>query len=304
MKLTFLGTGAGIPSKQRNVSSLALNFTQDNGIIWLFDCGEATQHQILNTSIRPRKIEKIFITHLHGDHIFGLPGLLGSRSFLGGDTRLSIYGPIGINEFIMTSLKVSGTHIKYPLEIIEIEEGIIFEDDQYEVTAGKLEHGLECFGYRIVEKDKPGTLLVNELAALGVKPGPIFKQIKEGNIVTLESGIEIDGKKFVGPPIRGNRVTVLGDTRKCKAAINLAYEVDVLIHEATFGAQEHEHAYDYYHSTSVQAAEIAKEAGVKRLLLNHISSRYQGEMNDHLLEAAQKVFSNTELAFDFSQFDI
>src|SRR5690625_2509243 len=123
MKITFLGTGAGIPSKQRNVSSIALQLMKNKGAIWLFDCGEATQHQILNTPLKPRKIEKIFITHLHGDHIYGLPGLISSRSFQDGRTPLTIYGPKGTEEFGQTSLKVSETNVLYPIEFIEVFDG-------------------------------------------------------------------------------------------------------------------------------------------------------------------------------------
>ncbi|MEZ0116053.1 UNVERIFIED_ORG: ribonuclease Z [Heyndrickxia coagulans] len=130
MEILFLGTGAGVPAKARNVTSIALKLLEERNAIWLFDCGEATQHQILHTAIKPRKVEKIFITHLHGDHIFGLPGFLGSRSFQGGDGPLTVYGPKGIKAFVEVSLKVSETRLKYPLEIIEIEEGTVFEDDR------------------------------------------------------------------------------------------------------------------------------------------------------------------------------
>ena len=153
----FLGTGAGVPAKLRNVTSIVLQLLEERGTVWLFDCGEATQHQILKTALKPRKIEKIFITHLHGDHIFGLPGLLGSRSFQGGTEKLTIYGPKGIADFVNTSLKVSTTHLQYPFEIIEIEEGMIYEDEQFTVQALPLDHGIYCVGYRIVEKDSPGT---------------------------------------------------------------------------------------------------------------------------------------------------
>lgn len=122
MEIKFLGTGAGVPSKERNVSAIALNLTEEINHIWLFDCGEATQHQILHTNLKPRKINKIFITHLHGDHIYGLPGLLSSRSFLNGDDLLTVYGPPGIKDYIKTSLNISGTHLTYPLDIIEFTE--------------------------------------------------------------------------------------------------------------------------------------------------------------------------------------
>ena len=165
MELLFLGTGSGVPSKGRNVSAIALQLLEERGATWLFDCGEATQHQILHTPVRPGRIEKIFITHLHGDHLFGLPGLLGSRSFQGGDTPLVVYGPQGISTFIETALSVSGTRIKYGLDVVEIKEGLVFEDEQFVVTAKLLDHGMPSYGFRIVEKDLPGTLLVYSTGA-------------------------------------------------------------------------------------------------------------------------------------------
>lgn len=182
----FLGTGAGIPAKLRNVTSVALKLLEERGAIWLFDCGEATQHQILHTSIKPRRIEKIFITHLHGDHIYGLPGLLSSRSFQGGDTEVVLYGPKGLKEFINISLSVSQTFLSYPLKIVEIEEGVIFDDDQFTVEARLLDHGIPSYGYRIIEKDRPGTLLADKLIKAGIKPGPIYKKIKMANLSFLK----------------------------------------------------------------------------------------------------------------------
>ncbi|WP_297987795.1 ribonuclease Z [Anoxybacillus sp.] len=304
MELLFLGTGSGVPSKGRNVSAVALQLLEERGATWLFDCGEATQHQILHTSIRPRRIERIFISHLHGDHIFGLPGLLGSRSFQGGETPLVVYGPAGIRTFIDTALTISGTRLKYDLYIEEFTEGVIFEDEQFVVTAKLLDHGLPSYGFRIVEKDLPGTLLVDRLLALGVRSGPIYQKIKRGETVVLEDGTVIDGREFVAQPKKGRIVAIMGDTRYCEASIELAKRADVLVHEATFSAEEAHLAHDYYHSTTWQAAEVAKRAGVKQLILTHISSRYQGEMCERLVEEAKTIFPNVALAFDFSSFPV
>ncbi|EMA6341490.1 ribonuclease Z [Bacillus cytotoxicus] len=305
MEFVFLGTGAGVPSKGRNVSAIALQLLEERGGTWLFDCGEATQHQILHTSVRPRRIEKIFITHLHGDHIFGLPGLLGSRSFQGGTTPLTVYGPKGIKQFIEVALSVSTTHVKYPLEIIEItEEGVVFEDKQFYVETKRLSHGIECFGYRIVEKDIQGALLVEKLREANVKPGPIFKRLKDGEIVELEDGRVLDGKDFIGPPQKGRIITILGDTRYCDASRILAQDADVLVHEATFAAADQTQAHDYFHSTTEQAARIAREANVKRLILTHISSRYQGDMYKELLREAKALFAHTEIAMDLKSFPV
>ncbi|WP_062104742.1 ribonuclease Z [Bacillus niameyensis] len=304
MKLLFLGTGAGMPAKQRNVSSLALMLQQERNAVWLFDCGEATQHQILHTSLKPSKIEKIFITHLHGDHIFGLPGLLGSRSFQGGITELTLYGPKGIRDFVETALKVSQTHLKYSLTIEEIDESIIFEDDQFLVEAMLLDHGLPSFGYRITEKDKPGKLDAERLAADGIHPGPIYKSLKNGETVMLDNGKVIQGKDYLGPSQKGRVITILGDTRPCRNAFNLAKDADVLVHEATFAAGSEEMASEYFHSTTAQAATLAQNAEVQQLVLNHISSRYLKEDWDGLTNEAKVTFPNTKMAYDFFEIAI
>ncbi len=215
-----------------------------------------------------------------------------------------VYGPTGIRSFVETALAVSGTRLKYDLHIHEFTEGVIFEDEQFIVTAKLLDHGLPSYGFRIVEKDLPGTLLVDQLRALGVRPGPIYQQIKRGEIVTLDDGTVIDGRNFVAPPKKGRIVSIIGDTRYCEASVELAKQADVLVHEATFRAKEAHLAHDYYHSTTLQAAEVAKRAEVKQLILTHISSRYQGEMCDELVEEAKTVFPNVSLAFDFSSFPI
>ena len=302
MQLHFLGTGAGMPSKDRNTSSILLELYEQRGTSWMFDCGEATQHQILKTTIKPRKIEKIFITHLHGDHIFGLPGLLSSRSFLAGEDLLTIYGPPGIKAFIEMSLSISNTHIKYPLVIEEIKEGIIFEDDQFIVTAKMLEHVVPSFGYRIEQKDMPGELLIDQALALGVPKGPLLKRLKNGENVMLENGAVVNSRDVVGPPKKGMIITILGDTNYCKASIDLAMGADVLVHEATFDHQTEDLAASYGHSTNTEAATIAKNAHVKALILNHISARFLGKDLEHLLVQAKQIFENTYIAADFSQY--
>ncbi|WP_227395212.1 ribonuclease Z [Jeotgalibacillus aurantiacus] len=303
MQLHFLGTGAGVPAKERNVSSLAIKQINKKGGIWLFDCGEATQHQILHTSIKPRRIEKIFITHLHGDHIFGLPGLIGSRSFQGGTEPLFVYGPPGIKEYIETSLRISGTHLKYELFIHEITDQSEFEDATYQIKVFKLDHALDSFGYRLMEKDKPGTLMVDKLRETGLPPGPLYNDLKNGKSVEW-NGQTLISEDYLEAPKKGMIIAVAGDTRKTPAAVELARDADVLIHEATFGAGHEEMAYQYYHSTAVQAAETAREAGVKELWLTHISSRYTGDTAAQLFSEAREVFSNTNLAHDLLEAEI
>lgn len=299
MELQFLGTGAGVPAKHRNVSGIALKLLDERNAVWLFDCGEGTQLQILKSSIRPRKIEKIFITHLHGDHIFGLPGLLSSRSFQGGNEPLELYGPVGIADFVRTSLRVSQTKLGYKLKIIELtDSGIAFSDNQFTVSFLPLDHGITSFGYRIVEADHEGQLQVEKLAALHLPSGPIYGKLKRGETVQLPDGRWINGKEFVGEKKAGRIVTVLGDTRKTANSITLAQGADVLVHESTFNKHEQAMAKAYYHSTSLQAAEVAKAAQVKKLLLTHISARYLTGDIIQLENEAKELFMHTKVVKD------
>ena len=299
MEVIFLGTGAGVPSKERNVSSLVLSMIEEYNAMWIFDCGEGTQHQMLHTSLKPRKINKIFITHLHGDHLFGLPGLLSSRSFLGGDDLLTIYGPPGIHEYVQMSLTLSDTRITYPLKIEQVKEGIVFEDAHFIVSCKKLDHRITSFGYRIEEKDKQGPLLVDKLQKAGIKPGPIYKEIKESDTVTLPNGQTLQTAPFIGPSKKGKTITILGDTRYHKEHEAFVLNSDLLIHEATFAQAKQDLALQYYHSTTIEAANLAKNSNVKKLILNHLSSRYQKEDLPQLLNEAQQIFPNTKLAHDF-----
>ena len=305
MELQFLGTGAGVPAKMRNVSSIALKLLDERNEIWLFDCGEATQQQILNTTIRPGKIKKIFITHLHGDHIFGLPGLLTSRSFQGGEDELIVYGPKGIKRFIDASISVSYSKLGYPLKVVEFEEdGVLFSDQQFRVEAMKLEHGIPSYGFRITESDQIGELKAEELRAIGVPFGPVFGRLKRGEVVTLEDGRVIDGKDYVSEDIKGRIVVICGDTRFTPKSITLAQNANVLVHEATYEADKEKTARQHFHSTSKQAATIALEANVQQLYLTHISARYLGHQVSQLEQEARKVFPKTKVVKDFDTFTI
>lgn len=304
MEIKFLGTGAGVPSKERNVSSLALNLIEEINQIWLFDCGEATQHQILHTNLKPRKINKIFITHLHGDHIYGLPGLLSSRSFLNGDDLLTVYGPPGIKEYIETSLKVSSTHLTYPIKIIEFTNGVLFEDDNFKVTTFPLSHGIASYGFRIEEADKLGELNVKALKAKGINPGPIYKTIKSQASTLLEDGTIINREDFIGKTKIGRVVCIFGDTRFDNEFKSYIMNADVLVHEATFDGDREDLAYNYFHSTTKQAATLAKNGQVKQLILTHISARYQNNALQELLQEAKSIFEFTSIANDFDTFNI
>lgn len=299
MELLFLGTGAGLPAKQRNVSSVALQLLEIRKSVWLFDCGEGTQHQIMKTKLKPGKIEKIFISHLHGDHIFGLPGLIGSRSFQGARFDLTIYGPKGLKDFLHTTLRVSSTHLKYKLNVVEISEGIIFEDNQFSVEAIKLDHVIESYGFRVVEKDRPGALFVEKLQELGIPKGPVYRQLKNGETVILNDGQVIDGKQFTSEPIKGKVIAIAGDTKKCEGSMKLAKNADWLVIEATFQKGQEVMARDYGHSTNVESAEIARDANAKNMVMTHISSRFSDEDVVEFLQQAKSIFENTQIANDF-----
>ncbi|MCQ9209009.1 ribonuclease Z [Granulicatella seriolae] len=299
MEIQFLGTGAGLPSKNRNVTSIALKLLDEINEVWLFDCGEATQHMILHTAIKPRKVTKIFITHLHGDHIFGLPGFLSSRTFQAGDCPVTIYGPKGIKEYVETSIRLSQSRLGYPIHYKEFTDGgELIDDAKFKVLTLKLDHGIPSFGYRIVEKDHPGELQADRLKELGVPYGPLFGKLKQGQTIELEDGRLIDGKDYISEPKRGRIVTILGDTRCCENAAKLAGNADVLVHEATFEASEKGLAKRYFHSTSHQAAQVANQAQAKKLLLTHISSRYVGYLAKELEKEAKQVFANSTIVND------
>ncbi|CAM8676435.1 ribonuclease Z [Leclercia sp. M-A074-M] len=301
MELFFLGTSAGVPTRTRNVTSILLDLQHPTrGGLWMFDCGEGTQHQLLRTAAHPGKLDKIFITHLHGDHLFGMPGLLCSRSMAGNIQPLTIYGPHGIREFVETSLRISGSWTDYPLEIIEIKPGVVFKDDAYTVTAAALNHPVECYGFRIEERDKPGALDGAALIAAGVPFGPLFQQLKRGESVTLEDGRTINGAAYLSPPRPGKKLALFGDTAPCENALALAQGVDLLVHEATLEVAMEEKANSRGHSSTHQAARLARDAQVKKLIVTHVSSRYDAEGCAMLLAECCAIFAASELAEDFA----
>ncbi|WP_342754432.1 ribonuclease Z [Pantoea sp. MBD-2R] len=304
MELLFLGTGGGTPSRLRNVTSIALNLQGVHNGFWLFDCGEGTQHQMLRCPLKVSKLEKIFITHLHGDHIFGLPGLLTSRSMNGITDGITLYGPKGIKAFVEATLGLSGSWLTFPLEIVEITAGEVLNDEHFRVTAYPLTHPVECYGYRIEEHDKPGALDAGRLLADGIKPGKLFQQLKLGKTVTMEDGQIVDGRKYLGPAIKGLTLAIFGDTSPTPASRELAANVDVMVHEATLAVEMEEKANSRGHSSTVQAAKAAKEAGAKKLIVTHLSSRYLREDTEWLLAECRAIFPATEMAHDFSVFEV
>ncbi|KRW91030.1 ribonuclease Z [Alicyclobacillus tengchongensis] len=300
MELYFLGTGAGLPSTRRNVTSIALRLSRGTSRVWLFDCGEGTQRQMLTAPFGPSKINRIFITHLHGDHIYGLPGMLGSRSFQAGSGPLSILGPHGLRTFLETAIATSGAHLSYAWDVTELgnELQTVVVDGDYEVTWRPLRHGIPSYGYRIQERPFPGALRKDLLEAAGLPPGPLYKEIKSGQDVTLPNGRTIVAKNYIDPPEPGRIVAILGDTRPCDEAVTLAQSADIIVHEATYTAADADLAARHQHSTAAEAAEIARTAGARKLVLTHVSSRYDSRGEEQLLADARRIFPNTVLAHD------
>ena len=307
MKLTFLGTGAGSPSLTRNVSSLGLQWPQ-RASLWLFDGGEGTQQQVLRSPLKLSQLEQIYVSHLHGDHVFGLPGLLASRSAAQDvQTPLTIFGPHGLEEWLRVTLRLTATGLKFPLQFVTVADGLVYEDDTREVHCRRLNHRVTSFGYAVSEKPRPGTFDADKARALGVPFGPLFGQLKAGETITLSDGRSVDGRALVGPPRPGRKIVICGDTGVTPAVVELAQGADVLVHEATFLTEQAERAVAAGHSTAAGAAEAALAAGVGTLILTHLSARYESDSQPRtgeVLAEAQAIFPNTLLAHDFWTYEV
>ncbi len=306
MQITFLGTSSGVPTRSRNVSSIALKLPQ-KAEIWLFDCGEGTQHQFLRSDLKISQLRRIFITHMHGDHIFGLMGLLASCGLAGNPQKIDIYGPPKLNDYLQASIRYSQTHFSYPLNIHTVQPGIVFEDDSFQVSCAPLKHRVPAFGYRIAEKDRPGRFNVAKAEAMGIPFGPLYGQLKRGEWVTLPDGRKLNGAEFCGPTQPGRKFVYCTDTIFCESAVELAHNADVLVHEATFAHQDAQLAYERLHSTSTMAAQVALAGQVKQLIMTHFSPRYAPGNDltlENLLQEARAIFPQTEMAHDFWSYEI
>ncbi len=306
MNITFLGTSSGVPTLSRNVSSLALKLSQ-KAEVWLFDCGEGTQHQLMKSNIKSSQIKKIFITHMHGDHIYGLPGLLATLGLSGNSKGIEIYGPSNLRDFILSALKNSYCTISFPLKFIAVETFAlknkkIFENEQLEVTCASLKHRLPAYGYRVSEKDKPGKFDIEKAKKLNIPPGPVYSKLQSGQKVQLEDGRFFEGSDFCGKPRKGESFVYCTDTIFSNSAVELSKNVDLLVHESTFSEKDENMAYEKLHSTTIMAAKTALLSNAKKLVLTHLSPRYTPKSSIKpidLLKEAQKIFPNTFLAKDF-----
>jgi ribonuclease Z len=295
MKVVPLGTSSGKPTLRRGLSALAVVCERE----WLlFDCGEGTQMQIQRAGLAPSRLAAVFITHLHGDHFNGLAGLL---STLGLDRRareLTLVGPVGIRDYIDTLARLKALYVEYPLVLREFssmsEMTSVFEAPDYTVSARELDHRIFALGYRVEEHPRPGRFNLDRARELGIPEGPMFGSLQSGSAVTLDDGRVIEPAEVLGPERAGKSLAYCLDTRPCRASVELARGVDLLIHEATYTEELAEEARQYGHSTAAQAARMAMEADARRLLLTHFSTRYPDATP--LLEEARCVFVETRLA--------
>ncbi len=313
-KVIFLGTSAGMPTLKRNVPAIALMFSLTNEF-WLFDCGEGTQQQINQTNLKLSKLTNIFITHLHGDHIFGLPGLLATRGLLGVKKPINIFGPVGLEGYLQSALEHSSTYLPYTYNIYLIKKTKFLTPNLLEkigiisIYCAILNHHMDSFGYTLIKRDIKRNLQVDKLLKLGIPPGPIYKKFKEEDKVQLEDGRIFQTSDFITEGICLKKLCYCGDTTLSVNAISLSERADLLIHEATYGATNQEKARQHYHSTVEDAINVARRAKVKRLALTHISPRYDNVKNiSNKYNALQEQFSRDDpeiiIAEDFMELEI
>ncbi len=294
----FLGTGGSWPSVQRNVSAVAI---KRGGEVLLFDCGEGTQRQIQRSSISYMQINKVFITHHHGDHFLGLPGFIQTMQLNDREEALHIYGPKGTEKIVDTILHLGYFSPSYPVIGHDLKSGDILKFEGYEIRCTAARHNVPCLAYSLVEDMRPGKFNKPMALKLGVPEGPLFRKLQQGE------SVEINGKKItpdmvLGPPRPGRKITISGDTMPCKRVIELARGSDVLIHDATFDSSLEERAKEYGHSTARQAAMVAKEAEVEKLYLTHISPRYRDA--EELEKEAKEIFPASYVAHDFMEVEV
>jgi ribonuclease Z len=284
IRIIFLGTSSGTPTRERNVSAVAMVL---DGTVLLFDCGEGTQHQLLRAPVRSGAIEVIFITHLHGDHVYGLPGLLATLSMNGRERPLDLVGPDGLREYLDCVLATTQHNPIFPIRVAAPP----YRGEGYTVVAAPLEHTVPSLGYCVIEDDRPGEFSPDRARGLGIPPGPQWGELQRAH-----------DPRVTGPSRPGRRIAYVTDTRPCASAVELARDADVLIHESTYAEEMRAEADERLHSTAMGAARVAADACAGRLILTHFSSRYRAA--GLLVEEARGVFANVEAASDFAEFGV
>ncbi|MCA9487366.1 MAG: ribonuclease Z [Nanoarchaeota archaeon] len=292
IKLFFLGTSGAIPTADRNHTSILLTYGGENILI---DCGEGTQRQFRKAKLNPCKLTKILITHWHGDHVLGLPGLMQTLAFSEYQKGLTIYGPKGTKKYLANMFKTFAFVNKFPIKVVEVtKEGVFFENGDFYIEARKMFHNVPCNAYSFIQKGER-RVDKKKLKSSGLPPGPLLQKLKQGKDVVFK------GKKYESKDLtfeeEGKKVSFVLDTKLNKNIVPFVKNADVLVCEATFEHGKEELARGRYHLTSGQAAEIAKRADVKRLILTHISQRYE-KNTEPVLKEATKIFKKSSLIDD------
>ncbi len=289
-----LGTASAVPAHGRHLSACAL---RRQGRVLLFDCGEGTQYRLLDAGVKRSRIDAVFVTHFHGDHLYGLPGLLATAALLERTEPLTLVGPAGLRGVLRALPGLANDWLPFELTCVELEEGfehaVVYETDAFTVEARPLAHRVFAAGFRFEERPRPGRVDAERAAALGVA-GPEVGRLVRGEAVTTPDGRTVQPGEVVGPERPGAVFAYVLDTEPCPGGRALAAGADLLLHDATFGETLRARAGETGHSTARQAAEVARDAGAKRLVLTHFSARY--ETPDALVAEARSVFENTEAA--------
>jgi len=299
LSVTFLGTSAATPTIDRNVAGLAV---QREGETLLFDCGEGNQRQMMRFGVG-FSFREIFFTHYHADHLLGVTGLLRTMGLQDRSAQVILYGPKGAQRVLGAAISLGIERNKFPIDIVEIKPGDRLARDDYEIVVFETEHRADTVGYALVEHTRLGRFNPDRARELGIPEGPIWGQLHKGKTITLPDGRIIGPAELVGSPRAGRRVVYTGDTRPHLSVIEASRGADLLVHEATFGGDEMERAQETGHSTAAEAARVALEAGARRLVLTHISSRYSRDAAE-LLAEARSVFPETVIARDGMTVDV
>jgi ribonuclease Z len=292
LDVVFLGTSGSMPTAKR---ALSATLVRRGGDRLLFDCAEGTQRQLLRSDVGLVDLEEIFLTHYHADHYLGLPGMLKTFALRGREARLTIHGPRGLDDLLGTLRRIFG-RLTYPVATVELDPDARLERDGYAIECFAVAHGVTAVGYRLVEDERPGRFDVAEADRLGVPAGRERGQLQRGESVTLEDGRTIMPGDVLGEARAGRTVVLTGDTAPAASVVDAAAGADLLVHEATFLADERERARETSHSTAGEAALVAREAGVKLLALTHVSTRYFGHQ---VVEEAEQLFPATVVPRDF-----
>ena len=296
IRIVFLGTSAAVPSKERFLSSIAMQ--RENGEVFLFDCGEGTQYQIMKFNVNYQKISRIFLSHLHGDHIFGLFGLLNTMNLAERRTELIIYGPPGTQQFFERFFGERLDHgFRYPIVFNDVEEGFVYEEEDYKIIAKQSIHSVYTLAYAYIEKDRLGRFDTKKAKELKVKKGIKWQQLQNGKTVLSEDNKIVTPEMILGPSRRGFKIIIASDgTYVEEEFVPFAMDADVLVLEATFSDANEEKAREKLHSTSRWSAIIARKAKAKRLYLTHISPRSKEDEN--LENEAQEEYPDAVVAYD------